>query len=67
MRDLSWLRKEEYILIIHDFHDFLKNDLHLREIIVEDINDTILPFWEHEVEHCVVEGKAKPFNVYFVD
>ena len=63
-RDLEWLGKEEYILIISNF---IKRNDSLKKIIIEDIEDIILPWWEKEVEDCVVEGKAKSFNVYFVD
>ena len=66
IRDLEWLGKEEYILIISNFSNFIKRNDSLKKIIIEDIEDIILPWWEKEVEDCVVEGKAKSFNVYFV-
>ena len=66
IRDLEWLGREEYILIISNFSNFIKRNDSLKKIIIEDIEDIILPWWEKEVEDCVVEGKAKSFNVYFV-
>ena len=50
-----------------NFSNFIKRNDSLKKIIIEDIEDIILPWWEKEVEDCVVEGKAKSFNVYFVD
>ncbi|NLD49817.1 MAG: barstar family protein [Clostridiaceae bacterium] len=67
MRDLGWLEKEEYILIITNYGMFLNNDSKLKSLIIEDFNDVILPFWQDEVKEVVVEGKAKSFMVYLVD
>lgn len=67
MRDLDWLNKEEIVLIINDFSIFLKDDPKLKNEIISDFVDIILPFWQDEVKKVVVEGKAKPFIVYLVD
>jgi len=67
IRDLSWLGKDGYVLIIHNFKDFLNQDLMLKYIVLGRYADLILPWWEKDVERCVVEGKAKSFNVYLVD
>jgi hypothetical protein len=67
IRDLDWLMKDGYVLIINDFSKFIKNDLQMKNKIVEDFEKVVLPWWQEEVEKCVVEGKAKPFNVYLVD
>ena len=67
LRDLEWLEKEEYILIINDFKNFIKNDISLKEMIIKDFENVVLPWWEKEVEDCVVEGRAKLFTVYLVD
>ncbi len=67
IRDLSWLEKEEYILVINHFSKFLCRDVILKNEIISQFEDTILPFWQEEVERVVVEGKAKPFLVYLVD
>jgi len=66
MRDLDWLNKDSYILVIHDFDSFLCADLELKNIIIEDFNDVILPWWKEEVETYTVGGRKKPFNVYLV-
>jgi hypothetical protein len=67
MRDLGWLYKEGFVLIINHFSSFLKNDPELKCQIVSDFVDVILPFWQDEVVKIVVEGKSKSFMVYLVD
>jgi len=66
IRDLDWLMKDGYALIINDFSKFINKDFHMKNRIVEDFEKVVLPWWQEEVEKCVVEGKAKPFNVYLV-
>ena len=66
MRDLDWLGKDSYVLIIHGYKKILKRNPDLKKIIMEDFANLILPWWQEEVESCVVEGKAKSFNVYLV-
>ena len=67
MRDLDWLGKSGYALIINNFNKFIKNDQTLKKMIIDLFEELILPFWEEEVIHTVVEGQAKPFNVFLVD
>lgn len=57
MRDLSWLEKESYIIIINNFKQFLKKDLKLKREIISDFEEIILPYWER---------KSKLFLVYLV-
>jgi len=67
MRDLDWLGKDGYVLIIYDYKSFLEQNLSLKEEIMEDFTDLILPWWQEEVVNCVIDGKAKSFNIYLVD
>lgn len=67
IRDLSWLNSDGYVLIIYNYSQFLSKDTRIKGIVMDSLKDTVLPFWQEEVERCVVEGKAKPFNVYLVD
>jgi hypothetical protein len=53
--------------MIYDFEFFLREGPQLKESIIADFRDQILPFWEEEVIHVVVEGEPKSFNVYLVD
>jgi len=67
MRDLDWLEKDAYILMIHNYEMFLINDLSTKKMIMDDFNEIIFPWWQEEVVSCVVGGKIKPFNVYAVE
>jgi hypothetical protein len=67
MRDLEWLNRDEFVLIINYFSVFLKDDPELRNQIISDFVEVILPFCQDEIKKVVVEGKAKPFVVYLVD
>ena len=66
MRDLDWLEKDGYVLVIYEYEDLLKQDSSSKKTIIDDFTDIILPWWEKEVEEFCVDGKAKPFNVYLV-
>ena len=67
IRDLSWLNKDGHIIVIYDYATFLLKDPQMKEIIMTSFQDSVLPFWQKDVEHCVVGGRAKLFNVYLVD
>ncbi|MCL2013116.1 MAG: hypothetical protein FWG75_10070 [Cystobacterineae bacterium] len=67
MRDLSWLEKEGYALIIYNYKNFLQQEWAHKKAIMEEFVETILPWWQGEIEKFCVGGKAKPFNVYAVD
>jgi hypothetical protein len=66
MRDLDWLDKDGYILVIYNYNDFLNGDLEAKRKVIYGVIDTILPFWKEEVLRTVVEGIAKTFIVYLV-
>lgn len=67
IRDLDWLNQDGYIMAIFDFgKSFIKNP-ELKKEIIEDFSEVVLPWWQGEVEKCVVNGRSKPFNIYFVD
>ena len=67
IRDLSWLNGEGYAFVIHNYSQFLSKDTKTKKIVIDSFKDIVLPFWQEEVEQCVVGGKSKPFNVYLVD
>ena len=66
IRDLSWLEKEGYVLVIYDYDDFLSEDKQAKTDIVFHFINRILIWWKRDVEKCVVEGRTKPFNIYLV-
>jgi hypothetical protein len=67
MRDLGWLNKESYTLIINEYNLFMKNNIDLKNKIISHFRHVILPFWKDEVEEVVVGGKGKCFTLYLVD
>ena len=67
MTDLSWLKNESIILIFENADSFLANDLELKNNIIKDFKEFLLPFWEEEASKTVVNGKKKNFSVYFVE
>ncbi|SMC80348.1 Barstar (barnase inhibitor) [Papillibacter cinnamivorans DSM 12816] len=67
MTDLSWLNAKGYALIIKNVKDFIRSDPEKKEKVLHFFKDDILPFWQSDVEKYVVEGKAKPFNVYIIE
>ena len=67
MRDLSWLNFDSYEIYIVNQNDFLKLNIEDRENILNDFNNIILPYWEHDVLYQCVGGECKDFKVYLVD
>lgn len=67
MTDLSWLNRNEIVIIIYDYSVFLNQDLSLKKCIIENFEKVILPWWESEVVNCMVDGKTKKVTVYLVD
>ncbi|MCL2126416.1 MAG: hypothetical protein FWH33_10590 [Oscillospiraceae bacterium] len=67
IRDLSWLHKDRFLLILYNYRHFLQDQPALKEIIMNDFWECILPWWQKDVESFVVDGKAKEFCVYLVE
>ena len=67
MMDLDWCKEKSIAVIFMNYHSFLKNDIKLKEFIINKFQNRILPFWDDEVERVVVDGKKREFNVYCVD
>ncbi len=67
MEDLDWITESGIVLIIKNFNDFFRTEPIQKEKEINTLKDYILPFWEEDVEHVVVGGKKRSFNVYCVD
>lgn len=68
MRDLGWLGEVDgFALFIINEDKMLTNFLNKKNIIFESFYDTIIPFWAEEVEHVVVGGKVKKFDVFIMN
>lgn len=67
MRDLWNIEEKKIVLIIMDYKLMLKDFVNEKQLYIDEFRETILPFWEEEVVHTVVEGERKEFTVYLVD
>lgn len=67
MRDLEWLKKREYILVIYNYNSFLAYDEEFKEMIMDDFKKIILPYWENDAKYYSEDGKPSPFNIYIDD
>lgn len=67
IRDLEWLKQDKFAIIINHFSEFCKENPSIKNEIVLDFEETILPYWQDEVKDVVVEGEPKSFKVYLVD
>lgn len=65
--DLDWIPEQKIFLIIYNFQGFFFEDIKSKALVLQRLEDTILPFWEEEVKHVVVGGTPKEFQVYLVD
>lgn len=67
IRDLDWINEAQFALVIHNFDKLLAQAPKDREIVINSLDKTIIPWWKGEIEHYQVGGKAKPFYVFLVD
>jgi hypothetical protein len=67
IRDLDWLNAKGFALIIKDSTAFMDKDVEKRNIVLGSLEQEVLTWWESDIEQFQVQGKARPFNVYFVD
>ncbi len=66
IRDLSWLDNDAFIILIKNSKQFFINNSKLRDELLNDLEEIVLPFWESEVEKVVINGKSKLFRVYLI-
>lgn len=64
MRDLSWIKEKQIVILISNYQDFLREDIASKEAIIEDFNQLILPWWRSESTHFVINGESKEMIVY---
>lgn len=67
IRDLDWIEAEGYVLIIKDYSYFMKDTPEVKKQIISHFTDIILPFWQEEIKHVMVDGQSKRFMVFLVD
>lgn len=65
--DLTWLEdegKEEFIIIVYNYDQFLREDLPAKEEFMYGFREVILPWWEDEVVEHVVGGVPRKMTLY---
>lgn len=67
IRDLDWLSADAFILLIRNFNSFMAQSKKEKELIINSFENTVIPWWESEIEQYQVGGKAKSFKVYLID
>lgn len=67
MRDLLWVGDYAvYALFIDNQDKMPKKYPKTKAKIFELFVDSIIPFWKDEVEHVVVGGKSKVFDLFII-
>lgn len=62
--DLMWIKQKNIVLIIHEFDLMLCDEPKLKKVILDDLEEIILPWWEGEVVGHMVGGMARDFFIY---
>ena len=64
INDLMWIEQKEIVLIINNYDLMLVDNLKLKNDIMADFEEIILPWWEEEVVGHMVGGMPRKFLVY---
>ena len=64
INDLMWIEQKEIVLIINNYDLMLVDNLKLKNDIMADFEEIILPWWEEEVVGHMVGGVPRKFLVY---
>ena len=59
IRELDWLPFKTYVFNITNSKDLERRNAPLLKEIVEDFDNCIIPFWDHEAVHCILDGERK--------
>ena len=62
--DLMWIKQKEIVLIIRNYELMLANDLKIKEIIMTDFKEIILPWWEELIVGHMAGGIPKKSIIY---
>lgn len=67
MRDMDYITEKSTCVVIKQYSQLIKEDQHMKEIVIKDFSDYILPWWEGEIIGHMVGGKPQRFVVYLCD
>ena len=62
--DLMWIEQNEIVLLINNYDLMLVNNPKIKSDIIEDFEESILPWWEKDVVGHMVGGVPRRFSVY---
>lgn len=66
MRDLSWITENEIIIRIEYALAFMRSNPQEKQLILDDINDIIMPFWEQDAANVIVDGVRKSCRLLLI-
>lgn len=62
--DLMWIKQKDIVMLIRDYDMMLADNQNMKENIIADFDEIILPWWEGEVVGHMVGGKPRGFMIY---
>lgn len=62
--DLMWIKQKNIIMLIHNYDLMLINNLEVKNEIIADFEEIILPWWEGEIVGHMVGGMPRKFLIY---
>lgn len=62
--DLMWIEQNEIVLLINNYDLMLVNNPKIKNDIIKDFEESILPWWEKDVVGHMVGGVPRKFSVY---
>ncbi len=67
MRDMDFIKWESTCVVIKEYSQMIKDNQRLKELVIRDFSDFILPWWEGEIIGHMVGGKPQRFVLYLCD
>ncbi len=67
MQDMDYIKWESTCIVIKEYSQLIKDDPHMKEIVINDFSECILPWWEGEIIGHMVGGKPQRFVLYLCD
>lgn len=64
INDLMWIEQQEIVMLIHNYKMMFINNQKIKEHIIADFKEIILPWWDGEVIGHMVGAKPRKFNIY---
>jgi hypothetical protein len=67
MHALDEIQNNNIAIIIRNYTNFMCQELDNKDYLINHFKTDVLPFWEYECTHVIVEGKPRGFMVYLLD